>query len=185
MIIAAQWPAFHPIHQNSDRMEHPIHFTSQGLQLAGVLQIPDNLPPGQKCAAIVVLHGFGSNKNGGISMAASKLFAALGYITLRFDMRGCGDSQGQRGKVICMEQVQDTQAAIDFLQTRAEVDASRIGVMGHSFGAAVAIYTAGIDQRVAACVSTVQLTLAESCERTPPTTWRTVRDCKPSFKPAL
>jgi dienelactone hydrolase len=53
-----------------------------------------------------------------------------------------------------MEQVQDTQAAIDFLQTRVEVDASRIGVMGHSFGAAVAIYTAGIDQRVAACVST-------------------------------
>ena len=126
MIIAAQWRAFHPIHQNSYRMEHPIHFTSQGLQLAGVLQIPDNLPPGQKCAAIVVLHGFGSNKNGGISMAASKLFASLGYITLRFDMRGCGDSQGQRGKVICMEQVQDTQAAIDFLQTRVEVDASRI-----------------------------------------------------------
>ena len=154
MIIAAQWPAFHPIHQNSYRMEHLIHFTSQGLQLAGVLQIPDNLPPGQQCAAIVVLHGFGSNKNGGISMAASKLFASLGYITLRFDMRGCGDSQGQRGKVICMEQVQDTQAAIDFLQTRPEVDASRIGVMGHSFGAAVAIYTAGIDQRVAACVST-------------------------------
>ena len=87
-------------------------------------------------------------------MAASKLFASLGYVTLRFDMRGCGDSQGQRGKVICMEQVQDTQAAIDFLQTRPEVDAARIGVMGHSFGAAVAIYTAGIDPRVAACVST-------------------------------
>jgi alpha-beta hydrolase superfamily lysophospholipase len=78
----------------------------------------------------------------------------LGYVTLRFDMRGCGESEGQRGKVICLEQVQDTQAAIDFLQTRPEVDASRIGVMGHSFGAAVAVYTAGVDTRVAACIST-------------------------------
>ncbi len=135
-------------------METPIHFTSSGLKLAGLLYIPDDLPAGQRRAAVVVLHGFGSNKDGGISMAASQLFAALGYITLRFDMRGCGQSEGQRGKVICLEQVQDTQAAIDFLQGRPEVDPERIGVMGHSFGAAVAIYTAGVDKRVAACVST-------------------------------
>jgi dipeptidyl aminopeptidase/acylaminoacyl peptidase len=135
-------------------MEISVHFNSGGLKLAGLLHLPDDLPAGQRRAAIVVLHGFGSNKDGGISMAASQLFASLGYITLRFDMRGCGQSEGPRGKVICLEQVQDTQAAIDFLQTRPEVDASRIGVMGHSFGAAVAIYTAGVDQRVAACVST-------------------------------
>jgi len=135
-------------------METTVHFTSSGLKLAGLLHIPEGLPAGQRRAAVVVLHGFGSNKDGGISMAASQLFAALGYITLRFDMRGCGQSEGQRGKVICLEQVQDTQAAIDFLQGRSEVDPERIGVMGHSFGAAVAIYTAGVDKRVAACVST-------------------------------
>lgn len=135
-------------------METPVHFNSSGLNIAGLLHIPDGLPAGQRRAAVVVLHGFGSNKDGGISMAASQLFATLGYITLRFDMRGCGQSEGQRGRVICLEQVQDTQAAIDFLQGRPEVDPERIGVMGHSFGAAVAIYTAGIDKRVAACVST-------------------------------
>ena len=135
-------------------METPVQFISNGFKLAGLLHIPDDLPVGQRRAAVVVLHGFGSNKDGGISMAASQLFAALGYITLRFDMRGCGQSEGQRGKVICLEQVQDTQAAIDFLQGRPEVDPQRIGVMGHSFGAAVAIYTAGVDKRVAACVST-------------------------------
>ena len=135
-------------------METPVQFTSSGLTLAGLLHIPDDLPAGQRRAAVVVLHGFGSNKDGGISMAAAQLFSALGYITLRFDMRGCGQSEGPRGKVICLEQVQDTQAAIDFLQARPEVDPQRIGVMGHSFGAAVAIYTAGVDKRVAACVST-------------------------------
>ena len=39
------------------------------------------------------------------------------------------------------------------MQSRAEVDSERIAVVGSSFGAAVAVYTAGIDKRVAAVVS--------------------------------
>jgi len=135
-------------------MQKEIVFFSDGLKIAGVLHTPDGMKPGEKRAAVVVLHGFGSNKNGGISMAATELFESLGYVTLRFDMRGCGDSEGERGRVICLEQVKDTQAAIDFLQTQEGVISTSIGVMGHSFGAAVAIYTAGVDQRVAACIST-------------------------------
>jgi dipeptidyl aminopeptidase/acylaminoacyl peptidase len=134
--------------------EKTISFSSQGMTLAGVLRWPAGFKAGERRPALVVLHGFGSNKGAENVLGPCAEIEGMGYITLRFDMRGCGDSQGERGKVICMEQVQDTQAAIDFLQTRPEVDAHRIGVMGHSFGAAVAIYTAGIDQRVAACVST-------------------------------
>jgi alpha-beta hydrolase superfamily lysophospholipase len=135
-------------------MQKEISFTSDGLKIAGVLHIPDDMKPMEKRAAVVVLHGFGSNKNGGISMAATELFEKLGYVTLRFDMRGCGDSEGERGRVICLEQVKDTQAAINFLETQDCVIKTSIGVMGHSFGAAVAIYTAGVDKRVAACIST-------------------------------
>jgi dipeptidyl aminopeptidase/acylaminoacyl peptidase len=135
-------------------VDTPVHFESAGLKLAGVLHRPDDLAPGERRAALIVLHGFGSNKNGGISQAAGQLFASLGYVVLRFDMRGCGQSEGVRGRVICLEQVEDTQAALNFLLTRDEVDPSRIGVMGHSFGAAVAIYAAGIDPRLAVCVST-------------------------------
>ena len=47
----------------------------------------------------------------------------------------------------------DTRNAISFLQTRPEVQPDAIAVMGHSFGAAVAVYTAGVDERVAACIS--------------------------------
>jgi len=135
-------------------MQKELTFTSDGLKLAAVLHIPDGLSPGEQRAAMVVLHGFGSNKNGGMSMAATQLFERLGYVTLRFDMRGCGDSEGERGRVICLEQVRDTKAAIDFLQTQDVVAPSRIGVVGHSFGAAVAIYAAGVDERIAACIST-------------------------------
>ena len=86
-------------------------------------------------------------------IAVARLLAGFGYLTLRFDMRGCGDSEGQRGKVICLEQVEDTKSAVSYLQSLPYVDTNRIGVLGHSFGAAVAVYAAGVEPRIAACVS--------------------------------
>ena len=134
-------------------MELNVTFPSDGLKLSGVLQVPDQRGANERRPAIIVLHGFGSNKDDGMVMLASRLFERLGYVVLRFDMRGCGQSEGQRARVICLEQVADTRNAISFLQSRPEVQSDAIAVMGHSFGAAVAVYTAGVDERVAACIS--------------------------------
>jgi dipeptidyl aminopeptidase/acylaminoacyl peptidase len=135
------------------RVKERVQFVSKSLELAGVLQLPDGLKKGERRAAFLVLHGFGSNKDGGNVVTASNLLTGLGYATLRFDMRGCGDSQGARGRTLCLEQVEDTRAALDYLSRNENVDARRIGVIGHSFGAAVAVYAAGVDSRIAACVS--------------------------------
>ena len=83
----------------------------------------------------------------------TRMFTSLGYIALRFDMRGCGESEGERGRVICLEQVADTRSAFDFLAATDYADPKRIAVFGHSFGAAVAVYAAGSDPRIAACIS--------------------------------
>ena len=56
--------------------------------------------------------------------------------------------------MLCLDQVADTRNALTFLAQHPNVDGKRIGVLGSSFGAAVAVYTAGVDERVAACVST-------------------------------
>jgi dipeptidyl aminopeptidase/acylaminoacyl peptidase len=61
-------------------------------------------------------------------------------------MRGCGQSEGTPGRVICLEQVEDTKNALTFLISQPEVDPERIGCFGHSFGAAVAVYTAGAER---------------------------------------
>jgi len=134
-------------------MEEKITFKSHGLTLSGVLQTPSDLKPGERRAAIMVLHGFGSNKDSGSCTLTTSMLEALGYVTLRFDFRGCGASEGASGKVICLEQVDDTRAAVTWLAARADVDPKRIAVMGHSFGAAVAVYAAGVDGRIAACLS--------------------------------
>ena len=134
-------------------MEERVSFVSGGLKLAGVLHIPERRDPRERRPALLVLHGFGSNKDSGGSVATAKMFTDLGYAALRFDMPGCGESDGTRGRVICLEQVEDTKHALTFLAARPEVDPDRIGVIGQSFGAAVAVYTAGVDTRVAACIS--------------------------------
>ena len=54
-----------------------------------------------------------------------------------------------------MEQVEDTRHALSYFLARPEVDADRVGLIGSSFGAAVALYTAGIDERPAAVISSV------------------------------
>jgi alpha-beta hydrolase superfamily lysophospholipase len=130
--------------------EERVGFSSAGLKLSGVLHVPKGV--GRR-AAFLVLHGFGGSKDSATAIETARLFAALGYVALRFDMRGCGESEGARGRVICLEQVEDTRNALSHLATRAEIDPNRIGVMGHSFGAAVAVYAAGVDPRIAACIS--------------------------------
>lgn len=118
------------------------------------MQLPDDFEKGRsRRPAFIVLHGFGSNKNAGNVVDPARMLCDWGYITLRFDMRGCGDSEGPFGHIICLEQVEDTQRALDCLLDRPEIADGRVGLIGSSFGAAVALYTAGIDPRVAAVVS--------------------------------
>ncbi|MBV9237509.1 MAG: alpha/beta hydrolase, partial [Xanthobacteraceae bacterium] len=134
-------------------MEQRVTFDSQGLKLSGVLHIPDGLAPGERRPACLVLHGFGSNKGSKACISPAKLLEKWGYVALRFDMRGCGESEGPRARIICLEQVEDTKSAVTYLMSRPEVDPAKIACAGHSFGAAVAVYTGGIDPRIAAVIS--------------------------------
>lgn len=134
-------------------MEEKVSFISDGLKLSGTISVPDGLEAGEKRPAFIVLHGFGSTQNAGNVLAPCALLNRLGYVAMRFDMRGCGESEGERGKLICLEQVADTRNALTLLQSKSYIDAARVGVMGSSFGAAVAVYAAGLDERFAACIS--------------------------------
>ncbi len=133
--------------------EQKVSIPSAGLRLAGTLRLPEGMKSGERRAAFLVLHGFGSNRNSSNVLAPSKVLNSLGYVTLAFDMRGCGESEGEFGRVICLEQVEDTRNALSFLRCHPAVDGARVAVIGSSFGGAVAVYAAGIDERFAAVIS--------------------------------
>jgi len=53
-------------------------------------------------------------------------FTEAGYVTLTFDYRGFGTSEGPRWRLIPMEEVEDIRNAITFLQSRPEVDKEKL-----------------------------------------------------------
>jgi pimeloyl-ACP methyl ester carboxylesterase len=133
--------------------EEVVRIPSAGLHLHGVIRVPPNIPAGERRAAFLVLHGFGGNSDSQNVMQPTRVLDEFGYVTLRFDMRGCGRSEGEFGRIICLEQVEDLGNALTFLAKHPAVDPQCIGVIGSSFGGAVAVYAGGVDQRLAAVIS--------------------------------
>ena len=130
-----------------------ITFQSKGRKLSGAVRVPDSVKPGEKRPAFIVMHGFGSNSSSSNVLEPCAMFDKLGYVTLRFDMPGCGESEGPRGNLICLEQVQAASDALTALAKNPNVEGDRIGMIGSSFGAAIAVYVCGVDKRVAATIS--------------------------------
>jgi uncharacterized protein len=133
--------------------EDIVSIPSAGLRLHGALGTPAVSRPSERRAAFLVLHGFGSNCESPSVIQPARVLSEFGYVTLRFDMRSCGKSEGEFGRVICLEQVEDLGNALDFLARHPAVDPDRIGVIGSSFGGAVAVYAGGINARIAAVIS--------------------------------
>ena len=106
-------------------MQTHVSIPSDGLELAAVLHVPDGAQGG--LPAIVVMHGFGGNKDGETHLIEALMYENLGYVVLRFDMRGCGESDGVPGRIICQDQLADMLAPLcfyrGFIQRRAGQEA--------------------------------------------------------------
>jgi uncharacterized protein len=137
--------------QKGASVQEKVRFPSDGVELSGVVHVPEGHKSGERRPAIIMMHGFGANKNGGPEWICRQ-FESWGYVALRFDYRGCGESGGERGRVIPLEEVDDARNAFTYMTTRLEVDPARIALCGSSLGAGVAVYAASIDQRVAAVI---------------------------------
>src|SRR5690242_20524203 len=105
--------------------EQRINFVSQGRKLVGDVSVPEGVGARERRPAFIVLHGFGSTRNAGNVLKPSAMLGKLGYVTLRFDMPGCGESEGEKGRLICLEQVQATSDALTMLAQHPNVAPDR------------------------------------------------------------
>lgn len=124
-------------------------FYSDGIRLDGLLHLPDDPPRGARYPVIVLCSGFQGLKE----LIPAKLrgpFTDAGFACFAFDYRGFGTSDGERGRMIPREQVEDVQSAVTFLQQQPELDAKRIGLVGWGFGGGVVVQAAAEDTRVCA-----------------------------------
>lgn len=134
-------------------MERESHFYSAGLRLAANIHLPNDMTD-DTAPGIVLCHGFGGIRKH-VLPTVSEAFADAGYVALRFDYRGFGESEGTRGRIVPMEQVEDIRNGITHLAAQPEVNPTTIGLYGSSFGGANAIFAAAIDERAQCVVSTV------------------------------
>lgn len=121
------------------------------VELAGTLTLPKG--PGPFPAAILIA-GSGPHDRDE-ALAGHRPFLIIadsltrnGIAVLRYDKRGIGGSTGSVDNSTTLDFAADVQAAISYLKSRKEIDAKRIGLLGHSEGAMIAPYVANHAQDI-------------------------------------
>lgn len=129
----------------------PVTFVSQGLALEGVLHEP---AAGGSSPAVVVCHPhplYGGDMQSEVVVSICERLVAGGIAALRFNFRGVGGSEGSFGGGEAEQE--DVRGAITYLRESGPVDPENLGLVGYSFGAAVALSTAEPGVRALAAVS--------------------------------
>ena len=106
--------------------------------------------PSENGAAVLVLSGGGGDRRGAVDHA--ELLVRHGYGVLLFDGRGTGNSEGTVNSY-GWEREKDAAAALDFLARRDDVEPGRVGALGLSTGADIAIDVAARRDDVQAVVA--------------------------------
>lgn len=133
-------------------VEEAVELFSDGFRLHGTRIAPADLS--RPAPALVISHGWSGAVNERVIPLARRL-AELGYVALAIDHRGFGASEGPRARCDPAGQVRDLSNALTLLASDDHVDADALGVVGVSFGGAVAVAAGAADERARATVSIV------------------------------
>jgi fermentation-respiration switch protein FrsA (DUF1100 family) len=112
-----------------------------GIILAGTLTMPRT---GSPFPAVLLITGSGSQDRDETVFGHRPFLVLADFLTrrgiavLRVDDRGMGGSKGDTSQATSEDSAQDVSAGIEFLKTRKEIDAKRIGLIGHSEGGIIA-----------------------------------------------
>lgn len=131
--------------------ETKISFVSAGLVLEGILATPRDRG---RFPAVVVCHPhplYGGSMDNNVVATLARTLTDSSFISLRFNFRGAGSSQGQFDNGIGEQR--DVQAAISFAAASRQVHPQRIGLAGYSAGVAFAFPVALNDTRIKALVA--------------------------------
>jgi alpha-beta hydrolase superfamily lysophospholipase len=130
----------------------PLPFFSNGLRLDADLHLPDDDGAGAPYPVVIPCSGYQ-----GLKVIHPERFARaltkLGYAVLAFDYRGFGMSEGERGRLVPQEWVEDVRAAVDRVTAHPELDPDRVAVLGWGLGGGVVVAEAASDPRVRAVIA--------------------------------
>jgi uncharacterized protein len=141
-----------PISRANDQK---ISIPANGFTLAGTMSRPTRAEA-PRLPAVVLLGGSGHVDRdelvAGIPVLGqiADALADGGYLVVRYDKRGIGQSGGRAESAGLADYAEDVRGAVRWLADRKDVDPKRIAVVGHSEGGTVALMAAAKEKRIAA-----------------------------------
>lgn len=137
--------------------DEPVKIPANGFVLAGTLSRPVQTSTTAKVLpAVVLVGGSGAMDRDGVVFGVPVLgqladaLASAGFIVVRYDKRGLGQSGGRAESAGLADYAEDARATVQWLSKRKDVDKKKIVVIGHSEGGAVALMAASKDKAIAA-----------------------------------
>ena len=123
--------------------------SADGTQLTGwFLPSDDPASPRESAATILHVHGNAGNLAGHIGF--TEYLPAAGFNLFIFDYRGYGESEGKAIRRAGL--IADTNAALDYLLSRDDIDHARIGMYGQSLGGSIGLIAMKQRQEISAAV---------------------------------
>lgn len=134
-------------------MQEPIIFENNGQRIFGTIHVPGG-DDRALFSVVVMLHGLMGQRieTHQLFVKAARRFASEGILVLRFDFRGCGESEGSFEELTIKGQISDALAAIRLIRQRRDVRSSSIALLGFSLGGAVAASVAGSGNAGVSCL---------------------------------
>jgi dipeptidyl aminopeptidase/acylaminoacyl peptidase len=135
--------------------DQSISIPANGFTLAATLSKPTQTGPA-RLPAVLLLGGTGPADRDEMLFGVPILgelanaIAEAGFIVVRYDKRGIGQSGGRAEAASLADYVEDLRGAVKWLADRKDVDPRQIAVIGHSEGGTVALMAAAKDKRIAA-----------------------------------
>ena len=133
-----------PIRNDNDT---DVIIPATGFTLAGTMTVPKEVGR-LRLPAIVLVTGSGQLERDE-TVAGIPIFAQLagslakeGFVVIRYDKRGIGQSGGRSERATLQDYADDLTAVVKWLAKRKDIDPKRIAVVGHSEGGAVAMLAA-------------------------------------------
>ena len=126
--------------------EEKVYFSTPTGKLTGIIHHPDR--PSSCC--VITCHGLFSDKGSDKFVSIGEHFAQEGITVLRFDFRGCGESDGKIEDTTITGREEDLTTALSFIRAHKPSVAHTIGLLGSSMGGFIALRVAASDQMIKA-----------------------------------
>jgi fermentation-respiration switch protein FrsA (DUF1100 family) len=124
---------------------------SDGIKLAGTLTIPKNTT---EFPTVVLISGSGPQDRNSELLGHKPFWVIADHLTkngigvLRVDDRGTAESEGNYNEASLDAFIKDTESALAYLQSRKDINSSKIGLIGHSLGGLIAPIVATKSQKI-------------------------------------